>query len=168
MKFSLVHQPAALASVSPYRLINHEGQEITWANDFLDAQHIRQLSPRSLRSYGYDLLHFARWHLQHSAPILQEMDESTLLDYVRDQLNEDPKPTPQTINHRLGALGPPLGGAGRGAGKPRHADGERDGTRQVVRFPAHAVAHGAARGNPRMRLVDLALDGAAEKRRIIR
>src|SRR5438270_2149391 len=104
MKFSLVHQPAVLASVSPYRLINHEGQEITWANDFLDAQHIRQLSPRSLRSYGYDLLHFARWHLQHSAPILQEMDESTLLDYVRDQLNEDPKPTPQTINHRLGVI----------------------------------------------------------------
>src|SRR5881398_3734188 len=42
--------------------------------------------------------------LQHSAPILQEMDESTLLDYVRDQLNEDPKPTPQTINHRLGVI----------------------------------------------------------------
>jgi len=32
------------------------------------------------------------------------MDESTLLDYVRDQLNEDPQPTPQTINHRLGVL----------------------------------------------------------------
>lgn len=104
MKFSLVRQPAALASVSPYRLINHEGQEITWVNDFLDAQHIRQLSPRSLRSYGYDLLHFARWCRQHSAPSLREMDESTLLDYVRDQLNEDPKPTPQTINHRLGVI----------------------------------------------------------------
>jgi integrase len=32
------------------------------------------------------------------------MDESTLLEYVRDQLNEEPKPTPQTINHRLGVL----------------------------------------------------------------
>ena len=32
------------------------------------------------------------------------MQESTLLDYVRDQLNEVPKPTPQTINHRLGVL----------------------------------------------------------------
>jgi hypothetical protein len=33
-----------------------------------------------------------------------EVDESTLLDYVRHQLNEDPKPPPQTINHRLGVL----------------------------------------------------------------
>src|ERR1700694_4927151 len=32
------------------------------------------------------------------------MDESTLLNYVRDQLNEAPKPPPQTINHRLGVL----------------------------------------------------------------
>jgi hypothetical protein len=32
------------------------------------------------------------------------MDESTLLEYVREQLNEEPKPTPQTINHRLGVL----------------------------------------------------------------
>jgi len=32
------------------------------------------------------------------------MDESTLLDYVRDQLNQDPQPTPQTINRRLGVL----------------------------------------------------------------
>jgi hypothetical protein len=28
-----------------------------------------------------------------------EMDESTLLDYVRYQLNAEPKPTPQTVNH---------------------------------------------------------------------
>src|SRR5450759_1011888 len=32
------------------------------------------------------------------------MDESTLLEYVRDQLNEEPIPTPPTINHRLGVL----------------------------------------------------------------
>lgn len=104
MKLSLVHQPAAPASVSPYRLVDHQGQEITWANDFLDAQSIRQLSLRSLRAYGYDLLHFARWWLPHPSPPLLEMDESTLLDYVRSQLNEEPKPTPQTINHRLGVL----------------------------------------------------------------
>ena len=104
MNLSLVHRPAIPASVSPYRLVDHLGQEITWVNDFLDAQRIRQLSLRSLRAYGYDLLHFARWCLQHSSPTLLEMDESTLLNYVRDQLNEDPKPTPQTINHRLGVL----------------------------------------------------------------
>src|SRR5262249_33007209 len=46
----------------------------------------------------------ARWWLQDPARNLIQMDESTLLDYVRHQLNEDPKPTPQTINHRLGVL----------------------------------------------------------------
>jgi site-specific recombinase XerD len=104
MKLSLLHRPASPASASPYRLVDHQGHEIAWANDFLDAQRIRQLSLRSLRAYGYDLLHFARWRLQHPSPTLPEMDESTLLDYVRDQLNEKPKPTPQTINHRLGVL----------------------------------------------------------------
>src|SRR5438876_2689925 len=104
MKLSLLHKPAVPASASPYRLVDPQGQEITWANDFLDAQRIRQLSLRSLRAYGYDLLHFARWCLQDPPRNLIEMDESTLLDYVRDQLNEDPKPTPQTINHRLGVI----------------------------------------------------------------
>src|SRR2546425_2059479 len=100
MKFSLVHHPAVLASVSPYRVIDHEGQEITWANDFLDAQHIRQLSPRSLRAYAYDLLHFARW-FQSQPQTLSAITESTLLEYVRHQLNQQPQPTPQTVNHRL-------------------------------------------------------------------
>lgn len=104
MNLSLLHRPAVPAGASPYRLVDHQGHEIAWANDFLDAQRIRQLSLRSLRAYGYDLLHFARWRLQHSAPTLLEMDESALLDYVRDQLNELPQPTPQTINHRLGVL----------------------------------------------------------------
>jgi integrase/recombinase XerD len=101
MKISLVHRPALPASASPYRLVDDQGHEITWANDFLDIQRIRQLSLRSLRAYGYDLLHFARWCLLHPPRTVHHMDESALLDYVRDQLNEDPQPTPQTINHRL-------------------------------------------------------------------
>ena len=104
MKLFLVHRPAAPASASPYRLVDDQGREIPWANAFLDAQRIRQLSLRSLRAYGYDLLHFARWWLPRPPQPLLEMDESTLLDYVRDQLDEQPKPTPQTINHRLGVL----------------------------------------------------------------
>ena len=104
MKISLIHQSATPTSVSPYRLVDLQGQEITWANEFLDAQRLRQLSLRSLRAYGYDLLHFARWWLQRPSPDLLHMNESTLVDYVREQLNEEPKPTPQTINHRLGVL----------------------------------------------------------------
>ena len=101
MTVSLVHTPGTPAGISPYRLVDDRGQEISWANEFLDAQHLRQLSLRSVRAYGYDLLHFARWCVGHSLPNLIEMDESTLLPYVRDQLSEEPQPTPQTINHRL-------------------------------------------------------------------
>jgi len=101
MSLSLVHQPFAAASASPYRLLDARGQEVVWANAFLDAQRVRQLSPRSLRAYAYDLLHFARW--LKDAP-LSGITESTLLDYVRHQLDQEPKPAPQTVNHRLGVV----------------------------------------------------------------
>jgi integrase/recombinase XerD len=105
MKPFLVHRPTVLASASPYRLLDEQGQEIAWANAFLDGQRIRQLSLRSLRAYAYDLLHFARWWSQHPLPqSLSEITESTLLDYVRHQLEQEPKPAPQTVNHRLGVV----------------------------------------------------------------
>ena len=101
MKLILVaHRQVNEAGVCPYGLLDEQGHEITWANYFLDAQHLRQLSPRSLRAYAYDLLHFARW-LQSRPQTLSEITESMLLDYVRYQLNEQPPPTPQTVNHRL-------------------------------------------------------------------
>jgi site-specific recombinase XerD len=101
MTIALVHTPAAAAGTPPYHLVDGQGQEITWANEFLDGQCLRQLSLCSLRAYAYDLLHFARWCAEHSAPNLRDINESTLLSYVRDQLREKSKPTPQTINHRL-------------------------------------------------------------------
>ncbi len=103
MSFRLVLQNAA-ASASPYRLLDPQGREVAWANDFLDAQRVRQLSLRSLRAYGYDLLHLARWLRQTRRLSLAKLNESLLLDYVRCQLDHVPKPTPQTINHRLGVL----------------------------------------------------------------
>jgi site-specific recombinase XerD len=102
MKFSVVDRPSVPASTSPYRLLDEHGREVAWANTFLDAQRIRQLSLRSLRAYAYDLLHFARWWEQRQP--LSETTESTLLDYARHQLDQQPKPVPQTINHRLGVL----------------------------------------------------------------
>ena len=81
--------------------MDEQGRETAvWANEFLDAQHVRQLSPRSLRAYAYDLLHFARWFRQQPQT-LAEITQATLLEYVRHQLNEQPRPTAQTINHRL-------------------------------------------------------------------
>lgn len=103
MKLTLVYRPSVPASASPYRLLDEQGQQIAWANAFLDAQRIRQLSLRSLRAYAYDLLHFARW-FQHPPRPVSAITESTLLEYVRHQLDQEPKPTPQTVNHRLGVV----------------------------------------------------------------
>jgi site-specific recombinase XerD len=103
MKLSVVYEPAVRASTSPYRLRNEDGRELDWANAFLDAQRLRQLSLRSLRAYAYDLLHFARWFEPKRLP-LTKITESTIVEYVRFQLEQDPKPTPQTINHRLGVV----------------------------------------------------------------
>ena len=97
MKLALIHPSDAAC---PYRLLDDADQEIAWANDFLDAQHLRQLSPRTLRAYAYDLLHFARW-FQSQPQALSEITESTLLAYVRHQLSQLPQPTPQSVNHRL-------------------------------------------------------------------
>jgi hypothetical protein len=35
---------------------------------------------------------------------LTTITESILLQYVRDQLDQEPKPTPSTINHRLACI----------------------------------------------------------------
>lgn len=91
------------ASASPYRVCDEKGGEIKWANAFLDGQRLRQLSLRSLRIYAYDLLDFARWFAPRYQP-LAEITESTLVDYVRSELEGDPEPTPQTVNHRLGTV----------------------------------------------------------------
>ena len=100
MKLTLVDRPSVPPSASPYRLLDEQGQEVAWANTFLDAQRMRQLSLRSLRAYAYDLLHFARWFQDPPRP-LSEISQSTLLDYVRHQLDQQPKPSPPTVNHRL-------------------------------------------------------------------
>ena len=104
MTLSLTNSSAVAPGRSPFRLVDQDGQEIHWANDFLDAQRVRQLSLCSLRIYGYDLLHFARWCLQHPSRTLLTMDEAALVEYVRDQLNEQPAPHVLTIQHRLGTM----------------------------------------------------------------
>jgi site-specific recombinase XerD len=94
MKLSVVYQPAASASTSPYRLQDNLGTELQWANAFLDGQCLCQLSSHSLRIYAYDLLDFARWFEPRRRP-LAEITESTLAEYVRHQLDRQPKPSPK-------------------------------------------------------------------------
>ena len=103
MSFRVVAKNSMPASASPYRLLDDRGREVIWANEFLDAQRLRQLSLRSLRAYAFDLLHAARW-FQAKRHSLARLNQALLLHYVHDQLQNAPPPTPQTINHRLGVL----------------------------------------------------------------
>src|SRR2546421_7900976 len=87
MKLSVVYQPAVPASASPYRVCDEKGGEVEWANTFLNAQCLRQLSPRSLRIYAYDLLDFARWfELQHQ--LFARITESTLVERSEEHTSE--------------------------------------------------------------------------------
>jgi integrase/recombinase XerD len=97
----LLYLASSPASISPYRIVDAQQHEIPWINDFLDAQKLRNLSLRSIRTYAYDLLHFARWRCRQESTVLEQLNESHLHDYVRHQMESIPKPTPQTVNHRL-------------------------------------------------------------------
>jgi len=109
MKFALQHRGEVAASASPYRVVEQDGGEIAWVNRFLDMQRVRGLNELSLRAYGHLLLHFIRWWAQQPGVDVMRLDphaftEATLIDYVRAQREEWPKPFPETINSRSGML----------------------------------------------------------------
>lgn len=105
MRFHAIRRKDLPAGNSPVRLVDEQGCEIEWANRFLDAQCVRGLQALSLAAYAYDLLHFVRWWSSRPGVDVmcfhaEQFTESTLVDYVRDQLGEQPKPAPQNINRR--------------------------------------------------------------------
>jgi len=162
VKLSLLYRPSVPASACPYRLLDEQDQEIPWANAFLDAQRVRQLSLRSLRAYAYDLLHFARWAQQPARP-LSDMTESTLLDYVRHQLDQQPKPAPQTVNRRLTVVHC-VYRFHYGREIPGHSHFQRIYTkRSPLGFgrPRRAVAHGLRLKQPQRVVVPLSVEQVA-------
>ena len=109
MTFHAVKRDDLPASSSPIRLVDEQGREIAWANRFLDVQRVRGLQLLSLCSYAYTLLHFVRWWSRRpGVDVMQfqaeQFTESTLVDYVRDQLDELPKPGPENVNQRSAML----------------------------------------------------------------
>ena len=97
------------ASQSPFRIVDESGRELEWANKFLDVQFMRGLARLSLRSYVYSILHFVRWWSRQPGVDVWDFrsgqfTESTLVDYVRAQVDEIPKPTPEYINSRSAML----------------------------------------------------------------
>jgi len=109
MTFQTVWRKDLPASQSPFRIADEQGQELDWINRFLDAQCIRGLAPLSLRAYALNLLHFLRWwatqpRVDMSRLVCEQFTESTLIDYVRSQIDAPRKVSPETINNRASML----------------------------------------------------------------
>lgn len=101
-----VAQPHGLSNAqSPFRVTDDAGREVPWVNRFLDQQRVRSVADSTLRSYAHDLLHFLRWWagVKHIEVITDRaLTESTLLDYIRFQTNQQPRPAAASINRRVG------------------------------------------------------------------
>ena len=101
-----VAQPDGLSNAhSPFRVVEQSGGEVEWVNRYLDQQRVRGVADSTLRSYAHDLLHFLRWWAaahQTSTITKQALTESTLLDYIRFQVNENPAPAAESVNRRVG------------------------------------------------------------------
>ena len=105
MKFCLIHQPTSYSAQSPVRVVEQStGREVGWINRYLDREYVRRLANTSLRIYAYNLLHFVRWweSVYHTGDIREgDLSESTLLEYVRFQSSQQPRPSPSGINDRV-------------------------------------------------------------------
>ena len=80
------------------------GQGVGWINRYLDREYVRRLANTTLCTYAYNLLHFVRWweSVHHTGDIREgDLTESTLLDYVRFQSGQQPRPSPSIINDRV-------------------------------------------------------------------
>ena len=108
MKFRVILPKTATTSsgaTCPIRVIEEDsGGEVGWINRYLDREYVRRLALTSLRIYAFNLLHFARWwaSVHHTTEIAQaDLSESTLLDYIRFQSAQEPRPSAATINERV-------------------------------------------------------------------
>lgn len=100
MSLRVIFEASLRQSQSSYRLVEGQDHEVDWANEYMDAQHMRGLSLCSLRAYAYDLLNLARWFSATSGE-LSGLTQSKLIEYIRFQLNHQSQPAAQTINHRI-------------------------------------------------------------------
>lgn len=108
MKFHVIYQRTAGNGQSPVRVVEQTtGDEVGWINRYLDREYVRRLADTTLRIYAHELLHFLRWResVHHTAGIAEnDLSESTLLDYVRFQSGQLPRPSAATINHRAAVV----------------------------------------------------------------
>src|SRR5467141_4257614 len=105
MKFCVIHQQTSHNAHSPRRVVEQTtNRGIGWVNRYLDREYVRRIADTTLRTYAHNLLHFVRWwdSVHHTSDIVEgDLTESTLLEYVRFQSSQQPRPSPSTINDRV-------------------------------------------------------------------
>jgi integrase len=105
MKFCVIHQQTSHNAHSPMRVVEQTTDRgIGWVNRYLDREYVRRMADTTLRTYAHNLLHFVRWweSVHHTSDIVEgDLTESTLLEYVRFQSSQQPRPSPSTINDRV-------------------------------------------------------------------
>ena len=101
----MIYQQTSNNAQSPVRVVEQTtGRGVGWINRYLDREYVRRVANTSLRTYAHNLLHFIRWwESVHPTGDVREGDltESTLLDYVKFQSSQQPRPSPSTINDRV-------------------------------------------------------------------
>lgn len=105
MRFRVTQQLGLSHAHSPFRVVAQTGREVEWINRYLDQQRVRGVADSTLRSYAHDLLHFLRWWAaanRTSSITRQALTESTFLDYIRFQVDQNPPPAAESINRRVG------------------------------------------------------------------
>jgi site-specific recombinase XerD len=93
----VIQQQGLSNAHSPFRIVGQTSGEIGWINRYLDQQRVRGVAASTLRCYAHDLLHFVRWWASshQTLCITQEsLTESTLLDYIRYQVDQSPPLAP--------------------------------------------------------------------------
>src|SRR6266849_2520782 len=105
MKFCVIHQQTSHNAHSPMRVVEQTTDRgIGWVNRYLDREYVRRIADTTLRTYAHNLLHFVRWweSVHHTSDMVEgDLTESTLLEYVRFQSSQQPRPSPSTINDRV-------------------------------------------------------------------
>src|SRR5258708_32799871 len=105
MKFGVHVQQTSHNAQSPVRVVEQTtGRGIGWINRYLDREYVRRLANTTLRIYAHNLLYFVRWweRVHHIGDVREgDLTESTLLEYLRFQSSQQPRPSPSTINDRV-------------------------------------------------------------------
>src|SRR5713226_2778191 len=108
MKFCVIYQQTSHNAQSPVRIVEQApGRGVSWINRYLDREYVRRLANTTLCTYAYNLLHFIRWweSVHYTGDIRKgDLSESTLLDYVRFQSSQSPRPSPSIINDRVAVV----------------------------------------------------------------